>query len=228
MRHVVDFAYVSFGFCQAARPGWPCALNASVAAQTAQMADFALTQVCTRRILSGEGGIVRIVHAHRRRAPSPHPQLALPSRTWMHALSPNDTLGYIARPDHGTTGAYLRGGFPDALGLLTGTAAVTREGPYGQAHMLDAALSGAYKTSSGWTRYTSNCGGAYAEVVVRTFFGYEPGWLAQSGPAPALADWPRGVNATLSCLRGPGSAGYASATIGGGSCVAYSPWLPEC
>ena len=73
VRHVIDLAYTSLGFCNRGRPGWPCALDG---ARAAQMVDFAQRQ------------------------------LVLPSGAWCRALSLNDSLHHVDRPDHGTTGAY--------------------------------------------------------------------------------------------------------------------------
>ncbi len=207
VRHVIDLGYTSLGFCNAGR-GWPCAL---AGARAAQMADFALRQ------------------------------LILPSGAWMRALSLNDSLHRVDRPDHGTSGAYdawpamtfealtvLAGGFDASIQFLTGVAGVAREGPLGQAHEVTPDGAGAYKTSNGWTRYVANNGGAFVEVVLRTLFGYEPGWLAPAPPAaPALSDWPRtGLRGTLACIRAPGGGGlYGTATLTSGG-VAYT-WSAE-
>ena len=61
----------------------------------------------------------------------------------------------------------------------------------------------------------ANNGGAFVDVVLRTLFGYEPGWLAAAPPSPALSDWPRaGLSGELSCIRAPGEGGvYGTATL---------------
>ena len=202
VRHVIDTIYAAAGFCggAGARPAaWGCALSA---AQRAQMADFA------RR------------------------QLIVPGGAWVRALSPLDALRNVSRPDHGTTGAYdswppllfealtaLDGGFGASVPYLAGVAGVARDGPFGQAHEVAADNSTVFKTASGWTRYTANNGASFAEVVLRTLFGYAPAWLPEAGAPlapPAYANAPRGVNGTLYGIRLPSGAHINAVLTAGG------------
>ena len=208
VRHVIDTIYAAAGFCGGAgarSAAWGCALSS---AQRAQMADFA------RR------------------------QLLAPSGAWIRALSPLDALRNISRPDHGTTGAYdswpsllfealtaLDGGFASSVTYFAGVAQVALDGPFGQAHELDPLNGSAFKTLNGWTRYNANNGASFAEVVVRTLFGYQPPWLppqtqggddASAAPAwlkPAFAGVPRGVGGALYGIRLPGGAGSVDALL---------------
>lgn len=155
--------------------------------------------------------------------------------TWMRALSPRDELQYIARPDHGTTGAYgawpalaveglafLQGHWSTATQLLVAIANNTYEGPFGQAHLVPqdpvppyTPHDGlpAYKPVLGLTRYVADCGGAFADVVVRSLFGYSPAmqWPPAGGGEPAgdvaaqllRASAPRGFDGRLSNVRTP-------------------------
>jgi len=162
-------------------------------------------------------------------------QLVVPGGAWMRALSPLDAAAPIARPDHGSTGAYdawpalafdaltaLGGGFAASLPFLEAVAASAREGPFGQAKAIGPDGASVFKTSDGWTRYLANNGGAFAESIVTRVFGFDPAWGGPSGGArPLLPGAPRGVRGTLSCVRDAGG-GYFTATLDE-SGVVYAP-----
>lgn len=163
-------------------------------------------------------------------------QLAVPGGGWMRALSPLDAAAPVARPDHGSTGAYdawpamsadalaaLDGGFAAATPFLVGVAGAAEEGPYGQAHGVDGG-GAPFKTSEGWTRYQANNGAAFGETVLGVLFGYSPGYSGSVAPLLAGAD--RGVAGVLACIRGPGAAGFATATLSPAG-VEYA-WAPSC
>ena len=117
----------------------------------------------------------------------------------------------------------LDGGFSAALPFLVGVAGAADEGPYGQAHAIDGG-GAPFKTSDGWTRYQANNGAAFAETVLAVVFGFSPGY--NGSVAPLLAGADRGVAGTLSCIRGPGARGFATATLSPAG-VAYA-WAPSC
>eukprot|EP00049_Salpingoeca_infusionum_P025385 m.19061 g.19061 ORF g.19061 m.19061 type:complete len:812 (+) comp7973_c0_seq1:1238-3673(+) len=118
--------------------------------------------------------------------------------SWFRALSPKTAkMPYIARPDHGTTGAYDAwvALALEAIGVLDGNATQTVQlfetignvnaklGPFGQAHEVpqDATppytphnLKSSFKTARGMTRYTADNGGSFVDLVVRGIFGYNP------------------------------------------------------
>jgi len=203
VRHVVDTVYAAAGLCGGAVRGaaWGCAL---APAQRAQMAAFARAQ------------------------------LVLGSGAWIRALSPRDAAAPITRPDHGDNGAYdawpallfeamttLDGGFNASVPYLRGVAAAARRGPFGQAHQIDAATGAVYKPVNGWTRAVANNGGAFAEGIVRTLFGFSPPWGGdwRRTLAPAFAGVPRGnglEGARLTGIRAPGGEGYVDATLTAG------------
>jgi len=165
--------------------------------------------------------------------------------TWLRALSREGEPAYVDRPDHGTTGAYPAwpAGVAEALAVLDGNwsgalryleaigsdAGVASHGPFGQASELEvpnatdpAHAGGAFKTARGATRFLADAGGAFAEVIVRSVFGYDPSAaLTGSLPGPAHNSWddlfyrpqqPRSnLHATLRNVRLPG--GKAHVTI---------------
>jgi len=181
-------------------------------------------------------------------------QQQLVTPTWLRALSREGDPSFVDRPDHGTTGAYaawpagvaeaffvLDGNFSttlDYLRALGSEAGVTWEGPFGQASMLEvpdalepAHAGGAYKTTRGATRHTADAGGAFAEVILRSVFGYDPAAVLTGRPlepSPAslheLLSRPdkkrRGLKARLSNVRLPGGEAYATIEIGRGGQLA--------
>jgi len=186
VRTVVDLVYTAMGFCNTGRgASWGCGLADG---QRAQMVEFAQTQLIV-------GG-------------------------WLRALSPHDALHNVSRPDHGTTGSYdawpsllfegltqLQGNFEASLPwLLEISAASAYSGPFGQAHELDE-TGLPFKTTNGWTRGLANNGGSFAEVILRTVFGYDPPW-GGGGLLPAFAGVPRkGLEGSkLYGIRLPGGA----------------------
>merc|ERR1719343_1838022 len=47
---------------------------------------------------------------------------------------------------------------------------------------------GAYKTTRGLTRYSADAGGAFAEVIVRSMFGYDPPSVLTGSLLPPAPD----------------------------------------
>jgi hypothetical protein len=114
------------------------------------------------------------------------------TRDWMRAMSLKDAAAAVSdRPDHGPMGAYdgwpaltvgtmWRLGFPNsAFDFYCRTADVTREGPFAQAHefygprrdQYDAPVRIAEREGC-----MKECisGAAFSDVVINTFFGFEP------------------------------------------------------
>jgi hypothetical protein len=112
--------------------------------------------------------------------------------TWMRAMSPADEAAQISdRPDHGPLGAFdawpaltadtmcQLGAWQSALDFLRRTRAVLNEGTYAQAHELygprrmqsDAPVRIAMRMAC-----MRECvgGGAFAEMIVGTLFGFDP------------------------------------------------------
>ena len=107
---------------------------------------------------------------------------------WMRALSLSDPAASESnRPDHGPMGAYdawppltmealcRLGKWASATAFLKRCAYPTREGPFGQSHELLTTHrdSPVRKASRGGQMYNCSCSGAFAEVVVRNFFGFQ-------------------------------------------------------
>jgi hypothetical protein len=126
---------------------------------------------------------------------------------WMRAQSLSDpAAGKTDRPDHGPMGAYSAwpaetiatfcefGEFERAQDFLHRCAYVTREGPFSQSRELlgrrfDAPVRIAERGARGNPSQTYNAsnGGAFAETIIRGFFGYQPDMVRQilvSDPRP--------------------------------------------
>jgi hypothetical protein len=120
----------------------------------------------------------------------------LMTKYWLRALSLQDTAAPKSdRPDHGPMGAYdawpplalaaMNGlGYQkDALDALRRFETVTHEGPFSQSHELlgqeyDARARVAER---GWQTTNAPCGGAFADVIIKSFFAFQPD-LAGKGP----------------------------------------------
>jgi len=114
------------------------------------------------------------------------------TRDWMRAMSLKDAAAAVSdRPDHGPMGAYdgwpaltvgtmWRLGFPkDAFKFYCSTAEVTKEGPFAQAREFYGERRKEYEAPvriaerEGCMKECIS-GGAFADVVLNTFFGFEP------------------------------------------------------
>ena len=137
---------------------------------------------------------------------------------WLHALSPRDGAAsspLVQRADHGTTGSYdawvalasealadLSGNFADMLRLLRGAESATREGCFGNNHLISDSGRPIKTLNNGV--YIANNGVSFGDVIVRTLFGVDPQWLAADIPHAELylGDVPRGgFSGTLSGVR---------------------------
>jgi hypothetical protein len=162
-------------------------------------------------------------------------QLLFPEWTgWLRALAEPDGGG-SQRADHGTTGAYTTwaalsiesaafndGGWERALPLFSRFSPLLRLGPLGQAGQVqviganDTALHTVFKAPQ-WP-FVNVAGASFADVVLRSLFGFAPGWaptdlsavqlsppLAQGGFVGSLAH----VRTPLGRLAGVDSDGSA-------------------
>ncbi|MBI4027562.1 MAG: hypothetical protein HY360_21425 [Verrucomicrobia bacterium] len=143
--------------------------------------DFAIVGYCLRDDLSPitRQEMIRFVHKE------------LLTKNWMRAQSLQDVGATNSdRPDHGPYGAFAAWpaitaealfllGDPGSIGFLLSTVATTREGPYGQAHELvgpqRAGFEAEVRVASrvGCMR-ESFSGGSFAEIIVRSVFGFAP------------------------------------------------------
>lgn len=139
--------------------------------------------------------------------------VALP---WMRALSLSDPEAPIARPDHGSDGAYpawpaltaaglsISGNYSATTAFLSGVAPVMWQGPIGQAEQLpntpgSTGYTAPFKTNIGWTRYTALAGGAFADVIINVLFGlYSPHAPSGSVFFVVIVVW---VQLIHSCIR---------------------------
>ena len=107
---------------------------------------------------------------------------------WMRALSLEDPAAPESnRPDHGPMGAYdawppftmealgRLGDWRSATAFLRRCAKVTEEGPYGQSHelLITGFDSPVRKALRGEQVYNASCSGAFAEIIIRNFFGLQ-------------------------------------------------------
>lgn len=107
---------------------------------------------------------------------------------WMRALSLQDPAAPESnRPDHGPMGAYdawppftmeamcRLEDWSHAVAFLRRCAQTTEEGPYGQSHELltASADSPVRKALRGEQVYNASCSGAFAEIIIRNFFGLQ-------------------------------------------------------
>lgn len=107
---------------------------------------------------------------------------------WMRALSLNDAAAPESnRPDHGPMGAYdawppftmealcRLGQWNIATEFLKRCADTAHEGPFGQSHELLTTHrdSPVRKAQRGGQMYNCSCSGAFAEIIIRNFFGFQ-------------------------------------------------------
>ncbi|WP_316838211.1 hypothetical protein [Pedobacter nutrimenti] len=136
------------------------------------------------------------------------------TRTWMRAMSLKDPAAAKSdRPDHGPMGSYDAwppmtmdvmcrfGDFDKAISFLRATEEVTRQGSWAQAHEFlgpdgrgyDPIIRVAHR---GGQDANEGCGTAFAEVIIRSFFGFRPD-LSKDKPVLLLPNTPRGFNGKL-------------------------------
>ncbi|WP_428940843.1 MGH1-like glycoside hydrolase domain-containing protein [Fontivita pretiosa] len=115
----------------------------------------------------------------------------LQTPTWMHALScGDDDATFSVRPDHQWTGAYTAWPAQAAMALyrvgqvdlafdwLKGLARSANQGPFGQAHFVEAIVEpesgGARKASADFpyiNDWACSSGGAWAQLIIESIFG---------------------------------------------------------
>lgn len=188
VRHVVDFAYATMGFCS---PRWPgtCIFNDTV---RSQMLDYV-----QRQLIVPGGAWMRALSPLDSVAPISRPDHG---STGAYDAWPAITFDAIVSLDQG---------FSLAASFLANLAVVTDEGPMGQAHAIQSDGISVFKTTGGCNRYIANNGAAFGESILRYFFGYEPTYIIDSSVTnvsnwvPLFGNVSRGITGTLSCIRGP-------------------------
>lgn len=133
---------------------------------------------------------------------------------WMRAMSLQDSVALSSdRPDHGPKGSYAAwpamtmdimcrfGFFDKALSFLHATEEVTHQGSYAQAYELVTLKNGERNvraTSRGGQDALEGCGAAFAEVIVRSFFGFRSDLSTNMGePVILNPKHPRGFIGVL-------------------------------
>ena len=103
------------------------------------------------------------------------------------------------------------GGFERATPFILGTAPAARLGPFGQASAVQTVGPPvgkfgvpAFKTTRGADRYTALAGGAWAELIIGTVFGWRP--RVDGSVKLWRASVPRGVTGVLRNVRLPNGA----------------------
>jgi len=167
---------------------WACQFDDGKKVEVRHCIDFFTTIFCMKEDM-GE---------RRIREMSAFVNRELWTEDWLYALSPLDGAAKDSlRPDHGSTGSFdawpaltaeamfLVSEREKALKRLRTVDPVTREGPFGQAH--DCANDGhPTRKAVSMDYYESSAGVAFAEVIIRTIFGFSPGldeewsWTAPS------------------------------------------------
>ena len=106
---------------------------------------------------------------------------------WLRALSLRDAAATRAlRPDHGSIGSYDAwpaltteamfrvGRKQEALARLRSLEPATHEGPFGQSHYVATERYPVRKVRAIGQEYYCSASGAFAEVILRTIFGFAP------------------------------------------------------
>jgi len=121
-----------------------------------------------------------------------------------------DWPGSSLRADHGVTGSYdawpaltiesfVHLGKPRrGLEMLHSVEPVLDEGPFGQSRYVSNEIAPVRKAALGGQDFYEGAGTAFAEVIIRTFFGFDP---RPDGQMIQLQDIPRGFNGELLNLR---------------------------
>jgi hypothetical protein len=141
-------------------------------------------------------------------------QTELLTKTWMRAMSLKDPAAAKSdRPDHGPMGSYDAwppmtmdvmcrfGDFGNALAFLRATEAITHLGSWAQAHEFIGADSRGSDpivrvASRGGQDANEGCGAAFAEVIIRSFFGFRP-YMSEGKPWLLSPRVPRGFDGVL-------------------------------
>jgi hypothetical protein len=141
----------------------------------------------------------------------------LMTKYWMRALSLQDEAASRSdRPDHGPMGAYdawppltvsvmNRLGFQkDALDALQRFESVTHEGPFAQSHeLLGREYDARARVAERGSQIPNElCSGAFADVIIRSFIGFQPDWTGKRALVDPEA--PRALEGRLVGLRWSG------------------------
>lgn len=157
---------------------WACRLTDGREVEVRHCIDFFTTIDTMKQDLGPERIAEMIAFANR--------ELWTPN--WLRALSLEDAAANVAtRADHGSTGSYDAWPALTAEALfMTGRKAVAmdrwrsvepavHEGPFGQSHYVATEVYPVRKALSFGQDYFASASGSFAEVLLRTLFGFSPG-----------------------------------------------------
>lgn len=178
---------------------WACQLDDGKRVEVRHCIDFFTTIFCIEKDLSERriGEMTAFVDRE------------LWTEDWLYALSPLDGAAKESlRPDHGSTGSFdawpaltaeamfLVGEKEKALARLRSLDPATKEGPFGQAHYC-ANNDHRTRKAVSMDYYESSAGAGFAEVILRTIFGFSPGldeeWVWTVPSCPGLTGRLRNV-----------------------------------
>lgn len=182
---------------------WSCEMPSGEKVPVRHCIDFFTTIAAMKNEL-GAQRIEQMIAFVNRELWTPH---------WEYALSPLDGAAKVStRPDHGSTGAYdawppltaeamfRAGREAEALDRLRSTVTATSEGPFGQAHYV-AHDNYPVRKALDLQDYFESASGSFAEVIVRTIFGF-PETLQEHSQASLTLP---GFEGTLKNLRWRGA-----------------------
>ena len=168
--HVLDLYVAGKGY-------WACRFDGGQRVEVRHCIDFFTAIFCLKDDLGEQ----------RTREMAAFVERELWTRDWLYALSPLDGAAKESlRPDHGSTGSF------DAWPAFTAAAMfevaerenslehlrnidpVMNEGPFGQAHFCADGKHPTRKAVS-MDYYESSAGAGFAEITIRTIFGFSPG-----------------------------------------------------
>ncbi len=156
---------------------WSCQLPDGKRVEVRHCIDFFTLIDCMERDL-GPRRVSEMVDFVNRELWTPH---------WLRALSLQDgATKFATRADHGWPGSYdawppltaeamFRVGHrEEALERLRSVEPAIHEGPFGQAHYVATERYPVRKALSSGQDYFASASGSFAEVILRTFFGFAP------------------------------------------------------
>lgn len=169
---------------------WACQLTDGKKVEVRHCIDF-FTTIAAMKDDLGAQRIEEMIAFVNRELWTPH---------WLRALSLRDGAANLAtRGDHGSTGSYdawpaltaeaifQTGGKSEALERLRSVVPATHEGPFGQSHYVATETYPVRKALSYGQDYFASASGAFAEVILRTVFGFAPEAGEEWQPVAAAA-----------------------------------------
>jgi hypothetical protein len=168
---------------------WACQLTDGTKVEVRHCIDF-FTTIASMKDDLGPRRIEEMLAFVDRELWTPH---------WLRALSVLDGAASLsARADHGYAGSYdawpaltveatfIVGRKQEALERLRSLTPATKEGPFGQSHYVETEQYPVRKALSYGQDYFASASGSFAEVIVRTVFGFTPAAGEEWTPVPTV------------------------------------------